>query len=105
MVVGPVNTGIPHAEMLLSARDVPEPTCPYTVALEARLSHDEESIQQMMVSSCVGLWLVVNTNTSCNQNQEAQLLYTQVSPRIHLGSNFHALRQEVWQKHVWYAAQ
>src|SRR5438270_13710717 len=26
--------------MLLSAKNVPEFTCPYTVALEARLSHD-----------------------------------------------------------------
>lgn len=40
VVIGPVNTGVPHEKRSSLCEIVPERTCSYTVALEARLSHD-----------------------------------------------------------------
>jgi hypothetical protein len=40
MLVRPVDTGIPHGTTPLRQEWVPPLSCPYTVALEARLSHD-----------------------------------------------------------------
>jgi hypothetical protein len=40
MIIRPVNSGIPHHKRSSRKNMVPEHACPYTVALEARLSHD-----------------------------------------------------------------
>jgi hypothetical protein len=39
MIIGPINSGIPHQNCSSVLPRVPEIPCPYTVALEARLSH------------------------------------------------------------------
>ena len=40
MIIRPVNSCIPHHQRSSLKNMVPEHACPYTVALEARLSHD-----------------------------------------------------------------
>jgi hypothetical protein len=39
VIVSPINTGVPHKKRSSLQTCLPPPTSPYTVALEARLSH------------------------------------------------------------------